>query len=275
MNNVGIYEATGLSSEELYEVFSKNPRAYMAVRGAVAEKHLEKQLDNLYRRGCIQDYRSASGDMEKDFYILTNGTWKTIECKNVQVIPTSTKQDRIEYIKFLSSQGLIDNHEITTIISSLGISSTNFPLERLAATQVNEIYKRIPQELRESGLAKYTYSSSKLRHVNLGEIRDNEFILQFHSSPMTIDFQRTRNSTSTEDGDTRRNRYYQLGEFDIVAACLFTRTKQWQFLYTSSNFVPRHQTYIDRHSNKLTIHPNEWTSDLNNLLNYLRHPHGR
>ncbi|RUR52020.1 hypothetical protein [Vreelandella populi] len=275
MKNVGIYEATGLSSEELYEVFNKNPRAYMAVRGAVAEKHLEKHLTYLYNQGYIQGYRSASGDMEKDFYVLINGVWKTIECKNVQVIPITNKTQQIDYIEFLIERGMISLQYLNSIIVSIGVAAPEIPLEQLPASHIKEIYKRLPQELRESGLTKYQYSSSKVRVTNIGIVSDDEFISQFHNSPMTIDFQRTRNSTDLVDGDTRRNRYYQLGEFDIVAACLFTRTTEWRFLYASANFVARHQTYPDRHSNKLTIHPGDWTSDLNAVLNYCLQSHGR
>lgn len=43
-NNITLEKLTGLSDQDLAGVFTKNPRAYMAVKGAVAEKHLENLL---------------------------------------------------------------------------------------------------------------------------------------------------------------------------------------------------------------------------------------
>ena len=44
IKNITLEKLTGLSDQDLADVFAKNPRAYMAVKGAVAEKHLENVL---------------------------------------------------------------------------------------------------------------------------------------------------------------------------------------------------------------------------------------
>ena len=85
-----LYELSGLSPEDLAQVLSSNPRAYMAVKGAVAEKHLDIFLQSMVEQNLIAQYRLGEGDFEKDFYItLRDGTEKIIECKNVQVISIS------------------------------------------------------------------------------------------------------------------------------------------------------------------------------------------
>jgi len=80
--------ATGLTPEELSEVFQNNPRAYMAVRGAVAEKHLEKVLCTMQEDGHIDGYRSASGDQDKDFYMQVSGKTLSLECSGTLNLAT-------------------------------------------------------------------------------------------------------------------------------------------------------------------------------------------
>lgn len=227
--------STGLTSQELSEVFRHNPRAYMAVRGAVAEKHLEKVIATLYREGSIAGYRSAAGDLDKDFYLEIGGTLVSLECKNVEVIKTTTKDARDKYIKYLIERQLISEP----------------PKDKL------------PQEYRESGLPRYEYSASQIQRPNLDGINDNDFISQFDASPITIDLQRTRNSTS---GDVKRGRYYQVGEIDIIAACLFSRTTRWEFLYAKAADLDKHAFYTDRYSNKIKLNSDVWTSDLRGML---------
>ncbi|MBE9070749.1 hypothetical protein IQ260_29350 [Leptolyngbya cf. ectocarpi LEGE 11479] len=264
MTEFNLYEATGLTSQELAEVFQYNPRAYMAVRGAVAEKHLEKVLENLMQRGDIDDYRSALGDMEKDFYLQVQGKPITLECKNVEVIKTSNnKSSQLGYVEYLAEQGHLSSLLIENILREIGPLKNS--LQNLSSSNLKNFFKRLPQKYRESGLVKYQYSASKVPHPKLGQLPDNDFINQFSQSPMTIDFQRTRNSTN-EDGDTRRNRYYQVGEIDIVAACLFARTMEWKFLYAEAKNFEKHAQYSDRYSNRLRIEPGFWTSDLVELI---------
>lgn len=263
MSNFDLYQATGLSPQELSEVFQNNPRAYMAVRGAVSEKHLAKVVDALCREGAIDSYRAASGDMDKDFYLQVGASRITLECKNVEVIKTTNKQAKASYIEYLAKQGYVSGELIDGILREMKLVDNNIQL--LSAPILNELFKRLPQEYRESGLVKYEYSSSKVKSPKIGKVSDEEFVSQFADSPITIDFQRTRNSTD-EDGDTRRNRYYRVGEIDIVGACLFSRTMEWKFLYAKAEEFERHKKYPDRYSNKLVLRPGIWTSDLEGLI---------
>jgi hypothetical protein len=258
-----LYQATGLTPQELSEVFQHNPRAYMAVRGAVAEKHLEKVLETLLENTQISNFRCASGDMDKDFYLQVGGNSLTLECKNVEVIKTSNKGAKSNYIEYLAGQGYLSSLIIDNLLRE--IDSADSTIQDLSPSSLTEFFKRLPQKYRESGLMKYKYSASRVQYPQVGHLSDDEFVAQFNEFPMTIDFQRTRNSTD-EDGNTRRNRYYQLGEIDIVAACLFSRTMEWKFLYAKAERFERHSEYPDRYSNRLKLEPGIWTSDLIKLL---------
>jgi hypothetical protein len=263
MTEFSLYEATGLTPQELAEVFQQNPRAYMAVRGAVAEKHLRKVLDNLIQQGNIDGYRRASGDMDKDFYLQAGGNSMTLECKNVEVIKITNKESKVSYVEYLANQGYISSLIIENILHEISLSGSS--VQDLSSSDLVGFFNQLPQEYRESGLVKYQYSASRVQQPYLGQLSDHEFIAQFNGFPITIDFQRTRNSTD-EDGDTRRNRYYKVGEIDIVAACLFSRTMEWNFLYAKAENFVRHNQYSDRYSNKLKLEAGIWTSDLVALI---------
>ncbi len=64
-----LFSLTGLAQDQLAEVLVENPRAYMAVKGAVAEKHLEILLTDLQNNGAVTSFRKGRGDFEKDFYV--------------------------------------------------------------------------------------------------------------------------------------------------------------------------------------------------------------
>lgn len=258
-----LFQATGLTPQELSEVFQDNPRAYMAVRGAVSEKHLAKVVERLLAEDSIDGYKTASGDMDKDFYLQIGDNEISVECKNVEVIKTGNKQTKYSYIEYLSEQGYIASSVMDDILNDVGAPDSDIRL--LSAQTINEVFKRLPQKYRESGLAKYEYSASQVTYSGLGDISDEYFLAQFDNFPITIDFQRTRNSTD-DDGDSRRNRYYRVGEIDIVGACLFSRTMEWKFLFAKAEELERHREYPDRYSNKVRLRPGIWTSDLVSLI---------
>ncbi len=160
MTNFDLYQATGLTPQELSEVFQHNPRAYMAVRGAVAEKHLEKIVCKLKQDDLIQDYRTASGDMDKDFYLNVGDKSISLECKNVEVIKTSTKSSRLDYISYVAEQGYLSSERIDHILDE--IKSSSSAMQDLNSSELSSFFKKLPQEIRESGLAKYEFSSSKV-----------------------------------------------------------------------------------------------------------------
>src|SRR3990167_2892298 len=107
--NISLELMTGLSSDELAEILAANPRAYMAVKGAVAEKHLSNYLKRLLLQNKIQTYRQSSGDFDKDFYVtLNNGKEISLECKNVQVLNVGSKKELLlRYLQFLHEKGFV------------------------------------------------------------------------------------------------------------------------------------------------------------------------
>jgi hypothetical protein len=66
--------------------------------------------------------------------------------------------------------------------------------------------------------------------------------------PISIDFQRTRNPI-----DRKWERYYLPTEFDVVAACLWNRTSQWDFLFAATIDLPRHAAYPERITTRVVV----------------------
>ncbi len=73
----------GLSATEILDVIRRSDRCYQAVRGYVAERHLEKLLEQLKQSGTIEDFVFIDRDGQPDFRVTLDGRTKTIECKNV------------------------------------------------------------------------------------------------------------------------------------------------------------------------------------------------
>ena len=263
MTGQDVDPATGLTPAELSEVFENNPRAYMAVRGAVAEKHLDKVVAQLVEEGAINDYRTAAGDHDKDFYLQVNGVEVSLECKNVEVIKTNTKAKKASYLRYLEDEKLLPSGHLESSFQAHGLEGKG--IDDLSGKELDEMIKGLPQSSRESGMIKYQFSASKLEVPRVGEIADDQFVRQFEGDPLTIDFQRTRNSTD-KDGDARRNRFYKHGEIDIVGACLFSRTLEWKFLFAKAEEFPKHDKYPDRFKNSLKLEPGVWVSDIRQLL---------
>lgn len=87
------------------------------------------------------------------------------------------------------------------------------------------------------------------------------------TGPVTIDFWRTRSPK-----EKPWERYYQLQEFQVVAACLWNRTGTWDFRFAATADLPRHPEYADRLLNRLEVDLDEserWTADLASLLTRL------
>lgn len=219
----------------------------MAVRGAVAEKHLERVLKKLLEEGKIKGYRTASSDFDKDFEVLCTSDKKIVlECKNVEVIKFNSKASKSKYLSFLLNAGLIKD--------------------------VPEDFQELPQKFRESGLERYRYSKSLLDGKPRPQIGDcSQWLTTIQSA--TVDFQRTRNSTATKDPTVpaRALRFYENGEIDILAVCLFARTLTWQFVYTTKagGAMKAHKTHIGRYSNRLKLNDGVWYSDLISAINEL------
>jgi len=91
------------------------------------------------------------------------------------------------------------------------------------------------------------------------------FLSQFADMPLSIDFQRTRN-TASEAGEEHKNRLYKVGEIDMVGACLFSRTKRWEFIYAQAQNFEVHGSYPEHYRNTLRIDSAYWTTDLCEVL---------
>lgn len=278
---ITLEKLTGLSNDDLADVFSRNPRAYMAVKGAVAEKHLEILLSDYVRQGVIKSFISASSDFDKDFCVtLNDNKIITLECKNVQVLNTSSKKLLPAYIKFLVEKGylkatwLIETfkniaQEGAIIETNRKVNSLEEILEVIILEKAKtsaELIKFFPQELRESGVPRYEFSASLVKHTDISNLDAKSFLNQFQDNPLSIDFQRTRNSTDKE-GDNRKQRLYCTNEIDVVGACLFSRTMKWQFLFGHSRHFTIHNKYEDRYANKFVLEPGKWSFNLIDSLN--------
>ncbi|NOQ21153.1 MAG: hypothetical protein GQ565_00700 [Candidatus Aegiribacteria sp.] len=266
-NTNTLYELTGLEPDDLAEVLAENPRAYMAVKGAVAEKHLEKYLERAKATGSIRNFRKASGDFDKDFYLTSNtGSEVIVECKNVQVIPVTRKQVMKEFVIFCISKGWIQQNALLEHIISDYLpdqdASFECSLELLSCKNLESLLRFLPQEIRKSGLPRFQFSAEKMIIEDIGNTLP--FLDQF-DPPLKIDFQRTRNSTDGT-GDTRVRRFYRVGEINVVAACLFSRSLKWEFVFGHESSLQIHPEFSDRYSNKLVIQPESWTADLSNVL---------
>ena len=122
-----------------------------------------------------------------------------------------------------------------------------------------------PSEIKDSGIIQYRYSASLLQFSSILDVDSKTFLSQFDEDRLSIDFQRTRNSTideGEEDVPAKARRFYRVGELDIVAGCLFSRTTKWEFIFCNSNTLPLHPRFPGRYSNNLKIDPEKWTKHL-------------
>lgn len=240
----------GLTPNELADVLENNPRAYMAVKGAVAEKHLENYFIQLRSEGLISDYREANSDFEKDFYVtLSGGREIIVECKNVEVLKTNTKALQVKYLRHI--------HETHGIFSD----SEMLSIESLKGAELKKMFNGLPQNLRESGLPRYQFSASLIKANSIKEIeKSTDFLTQFDEFPLSIDFQRTRNSTDDKESkeDAKAARFYKHDEIDVVAACLFSRTLNWEFVFGNRSSLIKHKKHSGRYTNGLKIKPSRW-----------------
>lgn len=263
-------DLTGLEEEEIADVLLKNPRAYMAFKGAIAERHLSKKLEHYKDIGLISEIRTSQNDSDKDFYITHEETVYSVECKNVEVLKITKKDLSKKYIiflftnAFLSEQILLNKiHDVDNTCNLTHLTATILLdyLNTLRMETIKNLYKKIDQQYVESGLYRYMFSQSLL-----SDETDNNHLTIFGDNKLSIDFQRTRNATN--DGDTgTKNRFYEVGEVDIVAVCLFSRTLEWEFIYAKAENLARSNVYPDRYHNSVKIlNHNFWHRSLENVL---------
>ena len=230
-----LLDLTGLSSDQLAEVLAGNPRAYMAVKGAVAEKHLELYLNGLRDQGKLDSFRHGQGDFEKDFYVKITKTSK----------PIMSADTIASYLGFLKKTGR--SSQVKAVPG------------KMTRKELVEIYNALPIELRESGVARYEFSAATLSKGIKLEASASKYLSQFNEAPVSIDFQRTRNSRDGKDGSNQKSqRFYPVKEVDIVAACLFSRTLKWEFVFAASSDLDRHPSFRSRLHNNMVLKPEAW-----------------
>ena len=257
-----LFQLTGLSADDLADTIEANPRAYMNLKGAVAEKHLSIYLQALLEQKNIDSYRCGLGDFEKDFYVQVRGRRKpvVIECKNVQVINLSNMKSKSLYLDFLRERNFLSDEHLAKLFPKGRTSFTDATQKELA-----EAFLALPIELRESGMSRYTFGRTVCGvdgQKTLSAASCKTYLKAFDAYPISIDFQRTRNARADGAEDNKSNRFYKVGEIDIVAACIFSRTLEWKFIFCSAKRLVRHEKHQDRYSNKVIVNPDAWKADL-------------
>lgn len=78
-----------------------------------------------------------------------------------------------------------------------------------------------------------------------------------------VDFQKTRASKSNPC-----SRYYEVGHFDILAACLHPVHGKWEFMFTSTNNLELHKECPKRFSPRVNVNnrSDSWSEDLKKIL---------
>ena len=81
------------------------------------------------------------------------------------------------------------------------------------------------------------------------------------AGPPTVDFQKTRASKN----DPNCSRYYRKTDFHILAACLHSQTKKWEFRYQQTSLIGEHKKCSDRLHHRLRV-DDSWKVDLQEAL---------
>jgi hypothetical protein len=92
-----------LSAPDILQLIESAPRLKMAVRGWVAEKHLQKYLETL---PDVTEIKPLEADGRPDFEVRVKGGRKPVllECKNVLRSTTSSGLPRLDFMRTRSSQ---------------------------------------------------------------------------------------------------------------------------------------------------------------------------
>lgn len=100
----GLERQFGLKAQEILDIIDERPRLGTAVRGGVAERHLEKALKN---DPDIAKIRLGEADGPPDFVVGVHGRSDhvSIECKNASPQPYSDGTFKVETQKTRASKG--------------------------------------------------------------------------------------------------------------------------------------------------------------------------
>jgi hypothetical protein len=94
----------GLKAQEILDIIDERPRLGTAVRGGVAERHLEKELED---NPAVTDIKLGETDGPPDFVVGVHGRPGnvSIECKNASPKPYSDGTFKVETQKTRASKG--------------------------------------------------------------------------------------------------------------------------------------------------------------------------
>jgi hypothetical protein len=92
-----------LTSEQILDIIRERPRLGMAVRGGVAERHLQRQLDD---DPDVIDLQLGMREGPPDFFVLLDSRAEiTVECKNASPVTYADGTPKVETQKTRASKG--------------------------------------------------------------------------------------------------------------------------------------------------------------------------
>jgi len=86
-----------MSANEILDVVLKNNRTLMNLKGAIAQEHLSRYLEDLKQKGIIQNYETIDKDGQPDFRIKFKNKDILLECKNVEKEKKVNKDITIDF----------------------------------------------------------------------------------------------------------------------------------------------------------------------------------
>ncbi|QII09236.1 hypothetical protein BH93_27050 (plasmid) [Rhodococcoides fascians A25f] len=82
----------------------------------------------------------------------------------------------------------------------------------------------------------------------------------YANGDMKVEVQKTRASRNDP-----ASRYYRVDQFDVVAACVYSPTGRWEFLFHATDTLPRHPNFVDRLAPMQRVNGN-WSSNLSEAV---------
>lgn len=73
-----------MNAVEILDMILSNNRLHIAVKGAVAQEHLRKYLEDLHRCGALEYFEQIDKDGQPDFRLVFGERSYLLECKNVE-----------------------------------------------------------------------------------------------------------------------------------------------------------------------------------------------
>ena len=103
-----------------------------------------------------------------------------------------------------------------------------------------------------------------------------DFRIKFSGTSMLVEFKNVRSikkegrlwveMKKTRRGSDPCKRYYEVGHFQILAACLQPLTQKWEFRYCDTSVLPQQPGCKGRWADTVFVDTKDWTPDLTKLL---------